>query len=368
MNQKSEELGMHRCEENPIITVSDVKPSREGFSVVGIFNCGAAVCGEETILLCRVAECVDDPDPGVVRIPIVAKGEDGTPKFDTVTFRKDDPRYDFSDSRKVLRAGDSSKMTVALTTLSHLRVARSRDGIHFTVSDRPVMMPDPVYEAWGMEDPRITQIGEDYYIVYTSVAPFGITVSMIRTRDFQEFERMGVIFAPENKDVTIFPGKINGQYYAFNRPVPAGIGQPNMWIASSPDLIHWGCQKLFRTVSDRQTWDCGRVGGGAVPILTPYGWLKIYHAADQNDRYCLGAFLLKKDDPSVILGQLDQPLLEPETEYERHGFFDDVVFTCGALVCGEMLRIYYGAADDKICLAEIPMQELLDRLMNNGNG
>lgn len=353
---------MHRCAENPIITPADVKPSREDFTVVGIFNCGAAKYEGETILLCRVAECVREEDPSVLRVPVVTEGEDGTPCFDTVTFSRQDPGYDFSDPRTVYRIDGKERRTAALTSLSHLRVARSKDGVHFTVSDSPALMPDPNYESWGMEDPRITQIGGDYYVAYSAVAPFGITECLLHTRDFREFQRMGVAFAPENKDVAIFPEKIGGQYYALNRPVPGSIGQPNMWLAVSPDLIHWGHQRLFRTVSDRDVWDGGRIGAGAVPILTPRGWLEIYHAADRDDRYCLGAFLLKREDPSVILGRLEMPLLEPETDYEKQGFFGNVVFTCGALAEGDNLRVYYGAADDKICLAEISMKELLARL------
>lgn len=354
---------INRCPSNPILTPADVKPSREDFEVVGVFNCGAARFGEETILLCRVAECVREKDASILRVPVVARGEDGNVFFDTLTFSKNDPRYDFSDSRVVFQPGKAGKRTVALTSLSHLRLARSGDGIHFNIGDGPIIMPDPFYETWGMEDPRITQIDRDYYITYSSVAPFGVSESMLHTRDFRQFDRMGVIFAPENKDVTIFPKKINGSYYAFNRPVPSGIGQPNIWLASSPDLIHWGNQRLFSTVSSEETWDNGRIGGGAVPVWTPYGWLKIYHAADRNDRYCLGAYLLALEDPAKVIGRLGFPLMEPEAEYERNGFFGNVVFTCGAVQFGDTLRIYYGAADDKICRVDVCIPELLRMLM-----
>ncbi len=353
---------MRRCDENPILTPADVKPSRDGYTVVGIFNCGVAKYGNETILLCRVAEGVREQNPSVLKVPVIGKDEEGNAKFDTLSFSKTDPHYDFGDPRTVYRVDTKDRQVVALTSLSHLRVARSRDGIHFTVSETPVLMPDPDYESWGMEDPRVTQIGEDYFITYSAVAPFGVSTALLQTRDFREFQRLGVIFAPENKDVTIFPEKLNGNFFAFNRPVPQGIGQPNMWLAESPDLIHWGRQRLFRTVSRQNAWDSGRIGGGAVPIATPRGWLKIYHAADRGDRYCLGALLLKREDPSVILGQLEKPLLEPEADYEKNGFFGNVVFTCGALIEGDTLRIYYGAADDKICLAETSLSALLDRL------
>ena len=187
----------------------------------------------------------------------------------------------------------------------------------------------------------------------------GAATSLISTRDFETFERHGIIFAPENKDVTIFPEKINGMYMAFNRPVPGGIGNPEMWLAQSPDLIHWGHQKHFCGISDADSWDNGRIGGGAVPFKTEQGWVKIYHAADRNDRYCLGAFLLDLSDPSRVIAKTEAPILEPEASYETEGFFGNVVFTCGCLVDGDCVSLYYGAADDKICRADFSVSQLL---------
>ena len=353
-------MNLQRCIYNPLISPQNVQPSRSDFEVLGIFNCGAVQLGDETILLCRVSECVRNTDPDILQVPVIRHGADGKDRLETRSFRRSDPAYDFSDPRTVRRASDGQ--VAALTSLSHLRVARARDGIHFAVDGAPAIMPDSVYEAWGMEDPRITCIDGHCYVTYSSVAPFGVSESLLVTDDFLKFERKGVIFAPENKDVTVFPARIGGLYYALNRPVPSGIGQPNIWLASSPDLLHWGEQKLFCTVAQTDAWDGGRVGGGAVPILTPEGWLVIYHAADKKERYCLGAFLLKADDPSVVLGRLCRPLLEPQTEYEKNGFFGNVVFTCGAVCAGDELRIYYGAADDKICRADVSLAELLREL------
>ena len=132
-----------------------------------------------------------------------------------------------------------------------------------------------------------------------------------------------------------------------------------MWIAKSPDLIHWGEQRHFCGISsDTESWDDGRIGGGAVPFLTKKGWVKIYHAADRNDRYCLGAFLLDEKDPSIVLAKTKDPILEPKEEYEKKGFFGEVVFTCGCLVKDNKVIIYYGAADDKICRADFELDDL----------
>ena len=184
---------------------------------------------------------------------------------------------------------------------------------------------------------------------------------MIVTRDFETFERKGLIFLPENKDVTIFPQKVNGKYLAFNRPVPKAIGTPDIWLSESDDLVHWGGHRHFCGVSSTG-WENGRIGGGAPPFLTEKGWVKIYHAADRTHRYCLGAFLLDRDDPMKVLAKSDVPLLEPQADYEVNGFFGNVVFTCGCLYEDCIVKIYYGAADDKVCRFDISIEELYRHL------
>lgn len=352
-------IGMIRCRENPLLTVRDVKPSCEGFSVKGIFNCGVTKYRDEYILLCRVAEAID-ADEDWVRFPVVTE-RGGNSVFDVISINKaEHPEYCFADSRTITRGNDANSDIVWLTTLSHLRIARSKDGIHFTLDDAPSIMPDAKEESWGMEDPRITKIGEVYYISYTAVSPKGASTALITTADFKTYERQGIIFLPENKDVTIFPEKIGGKYYCLNRPVPKGIGTPDMWLSESEDLIHWGRHRHFCGVADG--WEGGRIGGGAPPFLTPKGWVKIYHAADKESRYCLGALLLDAEDPARILAKSKHPLMEPETEYETRGFFGQVVFTCGALLENGLVRIYYGAADNCICMAEIRLEDIYAHL------
>ncbi len=358
MNGKK--LGMIRCERNPLITTDDVKPSCDGFSVKGVFNCGAAKYGDEYILLCRVAEAVDTDDGDVVEFPVITENDRKT-DFQIISIRKSEhPEYCFDDARTITKGDDANSNVVYLTTLSHLRIARSRDGIHFKVDEKPSIMPNAKEECWGMEDPRITQIGDTYYINYTAVSPNGAATALIITKDFESYERKGIIFLPENKDVTIFPEKINGKYYCFNRPVPKGIGTPDIWLAESEDLVHWGHHEHFYGVSDG--WEDGRIGGGAPPLKTPKGWLKIYHAADKNNRYCLGAFLLDLKDPGKIIAKSEEPLLEPQEDYEVNGFFGGVVFTCGAVMDADMIKIYYGAADDSICMAEMSLEDIYKHL------
>lgn len=353
-------MNINRCLENPLLVSEDVVPSRPDFKVDGIFNCGVTKYKGEIILLCRVAESVLCENTDEVKIPIVVK-KDGEDKIDVITYLKNDnSEYDFSDSRYVVKKLGKKNKILNLTSLSHLRIARSKDGIHFEVEETPAIYPNSEEENWGMEDPRITKIDDVYYINYTSVTQNGPATSLISTEDFKTFRRHGIIFAPENKDVTIFPEKINGMYVAFNRPVPCGIGSPEMWIAKSPDLIHWGEQKHFYGLSEDEedSWDNGRIGGGAVPFLTKRGWVKIYHAADKRNRYCLGAFLLDSKNPSHVLLKTKKPILEPEMDYEKNGFFGNVVFTCGCLLQGDTVVIYYGAADDKICRADIKLWDI----------
>lgn len=350
-----------RCENNPLLTPDMVKPSCEDFVVKGVFNCGAAKYKEEYILLCRVAEAVDTENEDVVKFPVIVK-EDGKSTFKTITLIKSEHKeLCFEDSRTITRGRDGNSDVVYLTTLSHLRIARSKDGIHFTIDEQPAIMPDWENECWGMEDPRITQIDGTYYINYTAASPNGAQTALITTNDFKNFTRQGCIFLPENKDVAIFPEKINGKYYAFNRPVPKAMGTPDIWLSESDDLIHWGRHKHFHGVSDTG-WENGRIGGGAPPFKTEKGWVKIYHAADRNSRYCLGAFLLDLKDPGKILAKSEKPLLEPETPYEKNGFFGEVVFTCGCLYEEDKVIIYYGAADDKICRVDISIEDLYRHL------
>lgn len=346
---------------NPLLTPADVKPSREDFVVEGIFNCGAARYKDEIILLCRIAESVKSGREDSVSFPVIEE-RGGKSRFKTVTLSKAEyPGYNFSDSRTITIGNDGYSNVVSLTSLSHLRIAHSRDGIRFTVDSEPTIMPDGCDECWGIEDPRITCIDHVYYINYTAVSPNGAATALISTEDFKIFRRHGLIFLPENKDVAIFPEKLGGRYLAFNRPVPKSIGSPDIWLSESEDLTHWGRHRHFYGVSE-SGWENGRIGGGAPPFRTEKGWIKIYHAADRTSRYCLGAFLLDGEDPSKILAKSRVPLLEPDEDYEKTGFFPNVVFTCGCIYENGAVKIYYGAADDKICRADLSITELYRHL------
>jgi len=347
-------MNIHRYPENPLITPADVPPSRGDFEVVCAFNAGAAKYGDEIILLMRVAERAIGDDK-VARVPIL-NCDGGSPEIEIREFDRSDASINFGDSRVICTPG-----RVYLTTLSHLRIARSTDGRRFTVDPKPAIFPDRPSEAFGVEDPRITEIEGMYYVAYKSVSPSGICIGLAVTKDFQKFEKRGIIFCPENMDVCIFPEKVNGRYAALHRPVSGFSGSPNMWIAYSTDLINWGDHHLLLEVR-RDGWDAERVGGGLVPIRTDRGWLEIYHAPDFVGRYCLGAVLLDPNEPHKVLARGGSPIFAPEAPYETDGFVPNVVFSCGGLVGGDKVSIYYGAADTVIAGADMSLCEILDSL------
>ncbi|PWT99403.1 MAG: glycosidase [Bacteroidetes bacterium] len=351
-------MKVYRYEENPLVTPESVKPYHDHFEVIGAFNAGVTTYEDETIMLLRVAERPISEDSNMVKAPIY---NPNTNKLEILEFRLDDPTYDFSDPR-VIRENGSTQGFKYLTSLSYLRIARSKDGHHFTIDDQPFVYPSNELEIFGVEDPRITKIDDTYYIYFSAVSPVGVGESLVSTKDFVTTEHHGMIFAPENKDVLIFPEKINGKYYALNRPVPKSVGAPEIWISESTNLVHWGNHKYLLGLRDGM-WDSGRMGGGAVPIKTEKGWLELYHGASKDDRYCMGAVLLDLEDPTKVLARTDKPILEPEAPYEIEGFFGNVVFSCGAIVEGDIVKMYYGVADTSMACAELSLQEILDSLI-----
>ena len=343
---------VERFAENPIIQPSDVTPSRNDFEVTCTFNAGATRLADGTILvLMRVAErpAVED---GWAISPVL-RFDDGVGRIEVLRVRTDDPDYASVDSRWFDYRGQRH-----LTTISHLRAGRSQDGVHFEIDPTATLLPERPYEEFGCEDPRITMIDGVHWIAYTAVTRNGIAMALAETTDFKQFKRHGVIFAPENRDVTIFPEKIQGQYVCHHRPVPHNLGEAAMWVGRSDDLIHWG-NHAFLMAGRPGAWDCGRVGGGTVPIRVDQGWLAVYHGADAQNRYCLGGILLDHDDPGRVLARSVEPLMTPTTDYETQGFFGQVIFSNGAVIDGDDMLIYYGAADRCLAGARVPIRDIL---------
>jgi len=343
---------------NPIVTPDMVKPSREGLKVVGTINAGVIACDDETVMLLRGAESAPSAAENEVNVAIMVEQRDSW-EVTIKTFCRDDPRYDFSDARTIVLREDPSQGY--LTSLSHIRVARSANQIDFVVDDEALIFPDNHNEAYGCEDARVTLIDGIYYVNYSSVSNFGISTSLARSTDFKQAEKLGVIFAPDNRDVCFFSERINGYYWALHRPAPMHLGKPDIWLAKSPDLIHWGNHRILVTCTDND-WENTKIGGGAPMLKTDKGWLQIYHGVDRSQRYCLGALLIDKNDPTRVIARTQRPILEPTEAYEIEGFFGNVVFCCGATIRDDVVHLYYGAADEVMALATISLDELWQHL------
>jgi predicted GH43/DUF377 family glycosyl hydrolase/glycosyltransferase involved in cell wall biosynthesis len=384
-----------RLPSNPIITPADVSPSRPGMEVISTINAGAARVGDEVMLLLRVAERPsadgDLPDdarlvdlrgdtPTLGPMPEGLDSSDliGMPFFDTSGdpprivigyVRRDEPGLDLGDPRTIRfhdltdgHHGDDG-YTDYLTHTSHLRVARSADGERFEVARSPALLPRSELEAYGVEDPRITEIDGVFHVTYVSVSRLGITTSTMTTTDFRSFDRHGVILLPDQKDVVLFPERVDGTYLAFTRPMPGSFSRMlGIWLAESPDLAHWGRHRPV-AMPRPGLWDEARIGASLTPFRVPGGWLEIYHGADRTNRYGMGAMLLDAEDPATVLARSSRPLLGPELDYERSGFLHDVVFPSGHVSLGDdRIRVYYGAADSNLAAADFSVADILAHL------
>ncbi|MCH7505093.1 glycosidase, partial [PVC group bacterium] len=165
-----------------------------------------------------------------------------------------------------------------------------------------------------------------------------------------------------NRNVVLFPEKIQGKYLALHRPFGHGWSEGDIWMATSPDLLHWGEYKIL--MGPRPGfWDHSKIGAGAPPFKTEHGWILIYHGVDDSEKYALGIVVLDLENPLKILGRSQEALLQPETLYEREGFFGNVVFTCGAIQRDHnQIDIYYGASDEALCLASLSEKELMEHV------
>lgn len=254
---------------------------------------------------------------------------------------------------------------------SHLTAARSRDGVTgWEIDPAPTLLPDVENfpeEMWGIEDPRITYLPEleKYAVIYTSYSRRGPGVSMALTKDFRNYERLGLIMQPEDKDAALLPYRINGEWAMIHRPV--GSSGAHMWISYSSDLKRWGSRRLMLEARQGAWWDANKIGLCSPPIETPKGWLVLYHGVRQTCAGCLyrvGLALFDLESPQTCLIRGDEWVFGAEQDYERFGDVGYVVFPCGQVVepDGDTLRLYYGAADSSIAVATTRISILLDWL------
>jgi predicted GH43/DUF377 family glycosyl hydrolase len=341
-----------RFRQNPLLKPGDIRPSVDGMEVTCLLNPGVFRYDEKSWLLVRVAERPVQI-PGKTSFPILS----GDGRLEVLEFNSADPRLDLSDPRVITFDGKDY-----LTTLSHLRLLASDDGIAFSEPEHSVpLMGNGELETYGIEDCRVAKIDDNYCLTYTQVSSNGVGVGLRTTRNWKDFVHEGMIFSPHNKDCALFEEKIGGKYYALHRPSSPELGGNYIWLAESPDLIHWGRHRCVAQ-SREGYWDSARVGAGAAPIRTTEGWLEIYHGATKENRYCLGALLLDLDEPWRVIARSETPIMEPLAQYEQEGFFGQVIFTNGHLVDGDNVTLYYGAADSVICAAQISISSILASL------
>lgn len=254
---------------------------------------------------------------------------------------------------------------------SHLTFARSKDGkTNWQIDEEPTMLPDSNYheERWGIEDPRIVWLEDmkQYAVTYVSFSKDGPVVSLALSEDLHTFERRGAMLPPEDKDASLFPRMINGKYNLIHRPIIRG--EAHIWIASSPDLVHWGDHKILLPVRPGW-WDSTRVGLGPPPIETSEGWLIIYHGVRMTcsgSLYRIGLALLDLEEPWKIRKRSDQWVFGPHESYERVGDVPGVTFPTGTVYDKDTdeLTMYYGAADTSVCLATAQLKDIIDHLLS----
>lgn len=280
-----------------------------------------------------------------------------------------------------------------------LGLAYSDDGINFTrQSDLPVLSPDYNGEdGGGVEDPRSVKMGDWYYLTYASrpYAPgrywlnepkpwfnppvggptflsWNNTVTYLAiTQDFKKYKKLGRITdtRDDDRDVYIFPEKVNGKFVRISRPMFAcGEGyeneSPAIWISHSTDLMEWRERKLL--MKGEYWWESKKIGGSCPPIKTEYGWFMIMHGVSKkDDSYRVGAILMDLNDPEKIIARTKEPIMEPEFDFETKGLYNGCVFPTGNVVKDDILYVYYGAADKFVCVATCKFSELLQAMIED---
>ncbi|MCK4543433.1 MAG: glycoside hydrolase family 130 protein [Spirochaetales bacterium] len=265
---------------------------------------------------------------------------------------------------------------------TNIGLAYSNDGEKWDVQPEPCfkLETDELTRAY---DPRLTMIEDRCYMCFAVHSRHGIRCGIAVTDNFINFEFVS-LSVPDNRNIVLFPEKINNMYFRLERPFPVygrnEVERFDIWISESPDLRYWGNSDLLLGVEDVPFSNL-KIGPGAPPIKTEKGWLTTFHAVDLdpsrgkngwediwNKRYTAGIMLLDLENPRKIIGLYDQPLIVPETSYETGGCYrNDVIFPTGMILenTGEV-KIYYGAGDTTICLALADVNDLIS-LCLNGN-
>ena len=254
--------------------------------------------------------------------------------------------------------------------ISHLWVARSADGVtDWRIDPEPLLSPRENVESerWGLEDARLVCIEElnSWAITCTAYGPTGPAVALFLT-DFTTVQPRGLVMPPEDKNASLFPRRINGDWVLIHRPVTVQSGPiAEIWLSRSRDLDAWRRPERVLRTRPGAWWDSVRIGAGPPPIETPQGWLLIYHgvrATANGALYRVGLALLDLDRPSHCLHRSPDWVMSPSAPYERIGDVPNVVFPTGAIhdAATDEIRLYYGAADTSVGLATAKLADVLE--------
>jgi len=176
-------------------------------------------------------------------------------------------------------------------------------------------------------------------------------ICLASSRNLIDWKRHGVMLDEPNKDASLFPEKIDGQFVMFHRRAKA------IWLADSTDLRNWSNHRVVMDAKLESSWENEKIGIAGPPIKTSEGWFLIYHGVSKNKRYCLGAALLDLDRPENVIVRQSEPILEPQLDWEINGYVPNVVFSCGQAVLNDEIYVYYGGADTRIGVAKVSIEE-----------
>lgn len=274
---------------------------------------------------------------------------------------------DLEDSIKILvrpfRNKDSENEFTAKGILS---LALSNYEIQYSSDQRlseRIIFPHSPSEINGIEDARFVEfVGDDgqrtYYATYTAYDGKVVFPQLLETEDFLHF-KISTLNGPEvkNKGMALFPRKINGNYAMLSRQ-----DNENIFLMYSENLHFWYTKQLI--LKPTYPWEFVQLGNCGSPIETEAGWLVLSHGVGSMREYAIGAFLLDKNDPSKVIGRLEEPLLTPN-ENEREGYVPNVVYSCGGAIHGDELIIPYAMSDHASSVAKVKVSELLDKLMQH---
>ncbi|MFH2204335.1 MAG: glycoside hydrolase family 130 protein [Elusimicrobiota bacterium] len=224
------------------------------------------------------------------------------------------------------------------------------------LSERIIFPVTPI-QSNGLEDVRLTAHRDDdgktiYYATYTAYDGRNVLPQLFATKDFRHF-KFATLNGPgvQDKGMALFPRRINGRFAMLSRQ-----DGENISLMYSDNVHFWN--KSRRIISPAHPWEFVKLGNCGSPIETDAGWLVLSHGVGPMRKYCLGAFLLDRDDPSKVIGRLRRPLMAPEGA-ERKGYVPNVLYTCGALLYGDQLILPYGISDRVTGFAVIAMAEII---------